>query len=352
MSRLIIIENTPMAGQLLGDALRRTHRFDVAVCGTAPSQILTAAAGGKAPLALISIDLDGERLKGCKVARQLRANYPSLPVVMLLNTSLREEVVEALRAGARGVFCRDGSIRSLYKCICSVQAGQVWANSSEMRFVLEALAESAPLNLVDAKGMALLSQREQDVVRFVAEGLTNREIASQLKLSEHTVKNYLFRIFDKLGISSRVEMILYVFSQRAANSPGLAAGTAENAAKSGSESFAACRKAAEEGNEFAQYRLAQMYRDGEGAPQDKLSAYMWLQVAESTRDLAAKAIREARSELARKMKPEHIAEAQRRAADWLKEHGVAGKLRAEAGGKSVRVAFRASKVRQANGPAA
>jgi DNA-binding CsgD family transcriptional regulator len=59
----------------------------------------------------------------------------------------------------------------------------------------------------------LLSARETDVVRCVAEGLTNREIAQRLKLTEHTVKNYLFRIFDKLGVSSRVEVVLYAFRQ-------------------------------------------------------------------------------------------------------------------------------------------
>jgi DNA-binding CsgD family transcriptional regulator len=58
----------------------------------------------------------------------------------------------------------------------------------------------------------LLSRREQEVVRCVAEGLSNREIAQRLGLTEHTVKNYLFRIFDKLGVSKRVEVVLYAYS--------------------------------------------------------------------------------------------------------------------------------------------
>jgi DNA-binding CsgD family transcriptional regulator len=61
-------------------------------------------------------------------------------------------------------------------------------------------------------GKPLLSARELDVVRCVAEGLSNREIAQRLTLREHTVKNYLFRIFDKLGVSSRVEVVLYALS--------------------------------------------------------------------------------------------------------------------------------------------
>ncbi len=60
--------------------------------------------------------------------------------------------------------------------------------------------------------MARLTPRERDVVRLVAEGMRNQEIALQLNLTEHTVRNYMLRIFDKLGISSRVELVLYAFS--------------------------------------------------------------------------------------------------------------------------------------------
>jgi DNA-binding CsgD family transcriptional regulator len=80
--------------------------------------------------------------------------------------------------------------------------------------LLEAFRESEPMRLIDSRGEALLSEREQDVIRCVAEGLSNREIAGRLRLTEHTVKNYLFRIFDKLGVSSRVEVVLYAFRFR------------------------------------------------------------------------------------------------------------------------------------------
>jgi DNA-binding CsgD family transcriptional regulator len=90
----------------------------------------------------------------------------------------------------------------------------VWASSAQMRYLLEAFREAEPIQVLDSRGEEILSKREQDVVRCVAEGLSNREIASRLKLTEHTVKNYLFRIFDKLGVSSRVEVVLYVFRLR------------------------------------------------------------------------------------------------------------------------------------------
>jgi DNA-binding NarL/FixJ family response regulator len=86
----------------------------------------------------------------------------------------------------------------------------------ELEWLIETLAEAPATRLVDTQGTTLLSKREQDVVRCLAVGLTNQEIASELKLSHNTIKNYLFRIFNKLGVSSRVEVVLYAASQRAA----------------------------------------------------------------------------------------------------------------------------------------
>jgi DNA-binding CsgD family transcriptional regulator len=95
------------------------------------------------------------------------------------------------------------------------------------------------MRVVNADGLRLLTKREEDVVRLLAEGLQNREIAHELNLSEHTVKNYLFHIFDKLGVSSRVELILYAVSSSkrmqitdVENDEGEAAGAAEGEARS------------------------------------------------------------------------------------------------------------------------
>jgi DNA-binding NarL/FixJ family response regulator len=111
-------------------------------------------------------------------------------------------------------FSRAESSRSLAKCIHSVQQGQVWANGAEHTYVIEVLREPEPMRLVESAGEPALSNREQDVARGVAEGLSNQEIARCLGLTEHTVKNYLFRIFDNFGVSSRVEVVLYVFRFR------------------------------------------------------------------------------------------------------------------------------------------
>ncbi len=128
---------------------------------------------------------------------------------MLLETNKRELVIDAFRNGAHGVIFRDEPIEILSKCLHAVHRGQIWANSQNLHFVVDALGESKALNLHDARGIQLLSKREERVARLVVDGMTNRQISATLGLSEHTVRNYLFRIFDKVGVSTRVELVLY-----------------------------------------------------------------------------------------------------------------------------------------------
>lgn len=210
--RVLAADSTRMNSQLLASALERDKRFQV-LDSAADARGFIASVLKEQPLVvIISAEIDGMPRKGFEIAREIHALRPETRIVMLLDSSERSQVVEAFRAGARGVFSRSESLRSLAKCIYCVSQGQVWANSKELRYLLEALGEALPLKVIDARGAELLSRREQEVVRCVAEGLSNREIAQRLGLTEHTVKNYLFRIFDKLGVSKRVEVVLYAYS--------------------------------------------------------------------------------------------------------------------------------------------
>jgi two-component system, NarL family, nitrate/nitrite response regulator NarL len=208
--KVLAADSTRMNSQLLSSALERDKRFQVLEAD--PRGIIAAIAKEKPAVAIISSEIDGIPRKGFEVAREVHAMRTETRIVMLLDSSERSLVVEAFRSGARGVFSRSESLKSLAKCITCVSQGQVWANSRELKYLLEALGEALPLRVIDARGTELLSKREQEVVRCVAEGLSNREIAQRLGLTEHTVKNYLFRIFDKLGVSKRVEVVLYAYS--------------------------------------------------------------------------------------------------------------------------------------------
>lgn len=136
--------------------------------------------------------------------------------MILVDSPKREIVLDAFRSGARGIFSKHESLETLCKCVRVVYEGQVWANSREVRFALEALSSAPTIRAINAGGLNLLSRRELQVVHYLAEGLTNREIGARLGLSRHTIKNYLLKIFDKLGVSNRVELLFLTLSQPAA----------------------------------------------------------------------------------------------------------------------------------------
>jgi two-component system, NarL family, nitrate/nitrite response regulator NarL len=216
--RVLAADSTRMNSQLLANALTRDKRFILLESEVTAAAILAAADAEKPDVVLLSPKLEGNATMGFQVARQLVSANPKACIIMLLDAPEHRSVVEAFRNGARGVFCRTESLKSLSKCIRCVHAGQVWANSNELRYLLDALSQAMSTRLVGAAGTSL-SKRERDVVHCVAEGLSNRETAQRLNLTEHTVKNYLFRIFDKLGVSSRVEVVLYAFNLGPSFSP-------------------------------------------------------------------------------------------------------------------------------------
>lgn len=205
--RVLAADSTSMSTQLLVDALAKNEQFHVFEAAPNEDAILQLAEREKPEIVLLSSKI-GQDGQAFELIRNLRSQVSTLRVIVMLDRSEPAIVVQAFRAGAHGIFCRTEPFRLLTKCIECVHAGQVWASSSELHFLLEALSKPGMANLQHLASTPL-SARETDVVRCVAEGLTNREIAERLKLTEHTVKNYLFRIFDKLGVSSRVEVVLY-----------------------------------------------------------------------------------------------------------------------------------------------
>ncbi len=214
--RILAADSTSMGTQLLVEALARDAQFQMIESPSNRESILNLTKREKPQVVVISAKLGEDRRAGLELLRELRAQPAPPRVIMLLDSSERGAVIEAFRTGAQGVFCRTEPFQLLAKCIQCVNAGQVWASSAELHFVLEALTQPALAHFAK-NGGSVLSAREIDVVRCVAEGLTNRETAQRLKLTEHTVKNYLFRIFDKLGVSSRVEVVLYALGSGTAH---------------------------------------------------------------------------------------------------------------------------------------
>ena len=203
-----------MKCDLLEDAFNRRSGFKVVGRASTTTDLVASITSCSPDVALVSARLQDGALNGFLALRQMRESSPDLKSIMLLDSSDPQLVIDSFRAGAKGIFCPEQNhFNTLCRCVSRVHAGQIWASSAELAFVMEAFAHFAPLRLVAADGHKLLSRREEDVVRLVADGLSNRDIAQQLVLSEHTIKNYLFRIFDKLGVSSRVELVIYAVTR-------------------------------------------------------------------------------------------------------------------------------------------
>jgi len=151
--------------------------------------------------------------------RALHTAYPKLGLILLLDSYDRDLVVNAMRSGARGLFCQtEHPFKTLCRCIHSVHKGQVWVNTEQLRYVLDALMLSPGMHVTNSRGEGLLTPREEQVVGLVAEGAGNRDIAERLNIKENTVKKSLLRIYDKLGVSNRVELVLYALTHHGISS--------------------------------------------------------------------------------------------------------------------------------------
>jgi DNA-binding NarL/FixJ family response regulator len=201
-----------MTSELLRNAFAHSRKgFSIETMTGSSQKIIGGLATHKADVALISEELQDGPQAGVKVLQKLQNSHHT-PSIMLLQGSKPECVVNAFRGGARGIFYRTHSLKALSKCIRMVHKGQIWASNQDLEHLIAALSQTKPLRLNNSDGLPLLTRREEEVVQLVADGLKNREIALRLNVKEHSIRNYLYRIFEKLGVSTRVELILYAFS--------------------------------------------------------------------------------------------------------------------------------------------
>ncbi|HKM47637.1 MAG TPA: response regulator transcription factor [Terriglobales bacterium] len=207
--QVLVADSGPIRSQLLTRALKSRREFQVSAVPLQTSALHNFMQSNPVDVVLVA----GNHLPDLGLLRWLRVSYPRIAPVLLAESDDRDLVVNALRAGAKGIFLFTHTpFPMLCKCIHCVFQGEVWINSQQMNFALDALSEVPALRVVNSNGRSLLTPREEQVVALVADGLTNRGVATELGLSEHTIKKYLLRIFDKVGTSSRVELVLYAMS--------------------------------------------------------------------------------------------------------------------------------------------
>ncbi len=316
--RVLVADSNPIHTQLLAEALARNTDFLVTLANGS-AELESKAVEVIPDIAVVSSYLDEDPSRGYAGIRKLNLSGLRTRCVMLLDSGKREAILEAFAAGARGIFHRHESLDTLAHCIRQVHHGQVWANSEQMSYAVEALASAPQIRMLNARGVDLLSKRERDVVTSLAAGLSNREIGVRLGLSQHTIKNHLLRIFEKLGVSTRVELLSLTLTQEAQRSPirSFILDLFDEGGTDAPLDISAYRHAAERGLNRAQVKMAELQLRGVGVERDPITAYMWYLLAEKTNAAMREKIVADKRKLAETLSTEQILEAQRRAAENL-----------------------------------
>ena len=304
-----IADSTQIHTQLLERAIQEDRSLKVLGKASSSEDLLRAVQQFPIDVAIISFSLDDQYGRGPQLLREIRARRPKTKGVILLESSQPQDVLDCFSAGAKGIFSKRESMESLRKCIRCVHEGQVWARSEDLEHALQYLARIPLARVSNQQGLALLSRREREVVQYLALGMTNTEIAGSLGLSQHTIKNYLFHIFDKLGVSSRTELLYHAMGNIQ---------PADDAAKKGTQDILSdLLQAAETDVISAQLQLAEQYRKSDGRAPDAVSAYMWYLLAEESAVSLGKRAERGKKSLRRDMSPRDLAEAEDKAAQWV-----------------------------------
>jgi DNA-binding NarL/FixJ family response regulator len=218
---VLIADADRMTAHLIAEGLAR-GRSDISIAAVSSSsaEAIQQIESSHPDVALINAHLNDGPLSGYHVLQHLQLVSLKTAAIMLIPGTERDLVIDAFRGGARGVFCRIQSVKQLSKCIRTVHRGQIWANSQNLEYILEFLTQLRPLRLPKpGGGMKRLTHREKEVVQLLSDGMSTREISHTLKVTDHTVRNYLSVIYDKLGVSSRVELALYAVTREDLDRP-------------------------------------------------------------------------------------------------------------------------------------
>ncbi len=210
--RIVIADDHP----IVRDGLRRLLETekDFSVVGQ--------AADGREAIRLVHqvrpdillLDLAMPRLPGLEVLRELSTTSLETRTILLTAAVEKEQIVEALQVGARGVVSKEAATELLFKAIRTVVGGQYWVGREEVSDLVAALRGLIPTGADERPRSFGLTRRELEIVAAIVEGCTNRDIAQKFTLSEDTVKHHLTHIFDKLGVSNRLELAMFAVNHR------------------------------------------------------------------------------------------------------------------------------------------
>jgi DNA-binding NarL/FixJ family response regulator len=213
---VVIFDATGITSDLLRRAFSKQPEYNVVGCPKSIEETLRIVIEKEPDTVIVSAFERSGSVAAIELLDQLSRIGSAAHAVILSANLTNEETVAYFRAQARDVLSgASADFSALCKCVSCVHSGQIWANSEQLVCLIESLSQPNEFRIVNAKGKPILTTREEEILHFLAEGLSNRDIATALNLSEHTVKNHLFHVFNKLGVSSRMEAVVYSFNHGA-----------------------------------------------------------------------------------------------------------------------------------------
>jgi two-component system nitrate/nitrite response regulator NarL len=202
--RIILADDHPVVRRGLSQFIAEEEELEV-VAECANGEAALQAVERYQPDVLI-VDLQMPTVGGMEVLRRLREKQIALPTIVLAGNMSDDEVMEAMRLGAKGVVLKEMAPSLLVQCIRKVASGGIWLEKEAVGRALEKMLQNEQSR---EKAREVLTPREIEITRMIARGLGNREIGEQLFISEGTVKTHLHTIYEKLGIKSRLQLANY-----------------------------------------------------------------------------------------------------------------------------------------------
>src|SRR5712672_2850091 len=207
--RIVVADDHPIFRDGLCRLLALEEDFEVVAQAQDGRQVLDVLQQHEPDILLLDLKMPG--LDGLATLQRLQIAKNKTRVIVLTASDDKNEFVQAMRLGTSGIVLKQTATELLIKSIRKVHAGEIWLDSHTTAAVMRQFSspmESAPLGSRD-RDRSPLSQREREIVVLVAQGFKNKEMAEKMFISEQTVKNHLHNIFDKLGVSDRLELALY-----------------------------------------------------------------------------------------------------------------------------------------------
>lgn len=212
LTRIVIADDHPIFRDGLKRLLESEREFKVV--GEACDGIDAVTLVQQLKPDVLLLDLAMPRRAGLEALREM-GNEPVSPRVILLTAAAeKHQIVEALQLGARGVVLKDSATQILLKSIRAVMSGEYWVGRESVSNLVQYLRNLVDSSVNDPRKKKYgLTPRELEVISAVVAGFANKEIAQYFKISEDTVKHHLSNIFDKLGVSTRLELALFAVNQ-------------------------------------------------------------------------------------------------------------------------------------------